>query len=74
MNPQSVTGMLASENDSELVLRMVGVETKVAKKDVKVNKALGLSMMPEGLLSGLSEEEVQDLLSYLMSPAQVKKP
>ena len=69
-----VTGMLASENDSELVLRMVGVETKVAKKDVKVNKALGLSMMPEGLLSGLSEEEVQDLLSYLMSPAQVKKP
>jgi len=70
----TVTAMLASENDSELVLRMVGVETKVAKKDVKTNKALGLSMMPEGLLSGLSDEEVRDLVGYLMSPAQVKKP
>jgi putative heme-binding domain-containing protein len=69
-----VTGMLASENDSELVLRMVGIETKVSKKDVKANKPLGLSMMPEGLLSGLSDEEVRDLVVYLMSPSQVGKP
>ena len=70
----TVTGMLASENDSELVLRMVGVETKVMKKDVKANKPLGVSMMPEGLLSGLPDEEVRDLMIYLMSPAQVEKP
>ena len=70
----TVTGMLASENDSELVLRMVGIETKVSKKDVKANKPLGLSMMPEGLLSGLSDEEVRDLVVYLMSPSQVGKP
>lgn len=70
----AVTGMLAAENDHELILRMVGVETRIPKKDVKSNKALGLSMMPEGLLTGLSEQEVRDLMAYLMSPAQVKKP
>jgi putative membrane-bound dehydrogenase-like protein len=66
-----VSGMLAAENDDELVLRMVGVETRVAKKDVKSNKPLGVSMMPEGLLNGLSDEEVRDLVGYLMAPAQV---
>ncbi|MCW1922348.1 c-type cytochrome [Luteolibacter arcticus] len=70
----TVTGMLAGENDGELILRMVGIETRVAKKDVKSNTALGNSMMPEGLLTGLSDDEVRDLIGYLMSPAQVKKP
>jgi putative heme-binding domain-containing protein len=66
-----VLGMLAAENDSELILRMVGVETRVAKKDVKSNKALGQSMMPEGLLGGMSDEDVRNLIGYLMAPAQV---
>ncbi|HEY1123795.1 MAG TPA: c-type cytochrome, partial [Haloferula sp.] len=70
----SITGMLAAENDDELILRMVGVETRVPKKDVKSNTSLGNSMMPEGLLSGLSDEDVRDLIGYLMSPAQVAKP
>jgi putative heme-binding domain-containing protein len=69
----TVIGMLAAENDSELILRMVGVETRVAKKDVKSNKALGQSMMPEGLLGGMSDEEVRNLIGYLMAPAQVDK-
>lgn len=67
----TVIGMLAAQNDSELILRMVGVETRVAKKDVKSNKALGQSMMPEGLLGGMSDEEVRNLIGYLMAPAQV---
>ena len=67
----TVVGMIAAENDSELILRMVGVETRVAKKDVKSNKALGQSMMPEGLLGGMSDEDVRNLIGYLMAPAQV---
>ena len=65
--------MLAGENDQEFLLRMVGVETRVPKKDVKSNKPLGISMMPEGLLNGMSLEEVRDLIAYLMAPAQVEK-
>jgi hypothetical protein len=30
-------------------------------------------MMPEGLLGGMSDEEVRNLLGYLMAPAQVGK-
>jgi putative membrane-bound dehydrogenase-like protein len=70
----SITGMLAAENDDELILSMVGIQTRIPKKDVKSNTALGNSMMPEGLLTGLSDEDVRDLIGYLMSPAQVKKP
>ena len=33
-----------------------------------------LSMMPEGLLQAISEDEVRDLLAYLRSPAQVPLP
>lgn len=65
-------GMLASQTDNEVILKMVGVETRVAKKDIKSNKALGMSMMPEGLLSGLTDTEVRDLIGYLMAPAQVE--
>ncbi|MCW1885060.1 c-type cytochrome [Luteolibacter flavescens] len=68
------TGMLAGENDTELIFRMVGVETRVPKSEVKANTALGTSMMPEGLLTGLSDDEVRDLIGYLMSPGQVEKP
>lgn len=67
-----VTGMLSAQDDKDVVLKMVGVETRVAKKDIKSDKALGMSLMPEGLLNGLTDEEVRDLISYLKSPAQVK--
>jgi putative membrane-bound dehydrogenase-like protein len=67
-----VTGMLAAQTDDEIVLKMVGVETRVAKKEIKSDKALGISMMPEGMLNGLSDTEVRDLVGYLMAPAQVK--
>ena len=67
-----VVGMLAEENDDELILRMVGDETRILKKDVKSNTSLGKSMMPEGMINGMSDEEVRDLIGYLMSPVQVK--
>lgn len=67
-----VTGMLSAQDDKDVVLKMVGVETRVAKKDIKSDKALGMSLMPEGLLNGLSDEEVRDLIGYLKAPAQVK--
>ncbi len=67
-----VSGMLSAQDDNEIVLKMVGVETRVAKKDIKSDKPLGMSLMPEGLLNGMSEQDVQNLISYLRSPAQVK--
>lgn len=66
-------GMLASENDREVVLRLAGAETRIPRKDVKEIKSLKRSMMPEGLFQGIPEPEVADLIRYLMSTGQVKK-
>jgi mono/diheme cytochrome c family protein len=38
------------------------------------NDQTELSMMPEGLLQALSDDEVRDLLAYLRTPAQVPLP
>jgi len=35
-------------------------------------KPTGLSLMPDGLLEQLDPSQVRDLVSYLMSPGQVK--
>jgi putative heme-binding domain-containing protein len=70
----TITGMFAGENDHEYILKTVGVETRIPKSDVSNDKPLGISMMPEGLLTGMSDEEVANLIKYLSSPAQVEKP
>ena len=45
----------------------------IPKGDVESVHVSEISMMPEGLLGGLSDEEVRDLIGYLMAPAQVGK-
>lgn len=66
-------GMLASQDNREVVLRLVGIETRISRAEVKEVKSLKRSMMPEGLFSAMSDEEVRDLIGYLMSPGQVAK-
>lgn len=68
-----VVGMLASTNDREVVLKMIGVETRVPVGEVKELKSMKRSMMPEGLFGGLSDDEVRDLIGYLMSPVQIDR-
>jgi hypothetical protein len=35
--------------------------------EVETQRAAGASLMPEGLLQGLAEQEVRDLFAYLRS-------
>ena len=67
-------GMAAHEDDATLTLRMVGNEERIAKARITARRPLGISMMPEGLLATLRDEEVRDLISYLMAPRQVARP
>jgi len=41
--------------------------TNVKRQDVESIEASKVSMMPEGLLNTLNEEEIQDLMAYLLS-------
>ena len=59
-------GMIHRETDTEVSLRMMGgAEKTIAKKDIKTFSSMGISMMPEGLESSISQEDMADLLAFL---------
>ncbi len=59
-------GFVTAEADGEITLRNIaGQVTKVKRPDVKEEKHLPQSMMPEGLAGGLTVEEFTSLIEYL---------
>jgi putative heme-binding domain-containing protein len=70
-NDDVVTGFVRGRNQGSLTLMQVdGKEIVVAEKELKHLRASDLSLMPEGLLDGLSEGEIRDLLVYLTTDAK----
>jgi hypothetical protein len=57
-----------------VVLRMVGQINVIAKADVKTRVISKVSLMPEGLLSTLKDQEFLDLIQYLRTEKQVPLP
>lgn len=54
--------------DGSFTLKMSdGTSKKLTKADVKSEKLLKVSLMPEGLFDGKSDDEVRNLLEYLKS-------
>ena len=57
-----------TENGDELVvLETAGTRAYLDAQDIVTQVAHPLSRMPEGLLDGLTEEEILDLLAYVLS-------
>ena len=69
-----LAGRIAQEDDRRIVLSMVGHESTVLKSDIKARDTSPVSMMPEGLLQILSEDETLDLFKYLQTRQQVDLP
>lgn len=44
----------------------------ISKKNIKLMKASTLSLMPEGLLQGLMEQQRKDLFTYLLMPSPLE--
>lgn len=64
---QILTGMLDAQNSSGVVLRdLSGQKTAIRQTDIASLEANPVSVMPEGLLGGLSPAELRDLFAYLM--------
>jgi putative heme-binding domain-containing protein len=53
---------------------MIGQDAVVSKSDILSREKSSVSMMPEGLLKMLSQEEVRDLIAYLRTTRQVPLP
>jgi putative heme-binding domain-containing protein len=62
---EDISGILASENADKLVLRdSTGKEKEIPKKDIE-KRVTGASLMPSGLVDGLTSKERLDLYRFL---------
>jgi putative heme-binding domain-containing protein len=63
-----LTGVVVEQDRNVVVLRVDdGRELTIAREDIDAIKASPKSLMPEGLLKGLGDQEVRDLFAYLRS-------
>jgi putative membrane-bound dehydrogenase-like protein len=65
---QLLQGYLAADDASSITLRRLGREDlRIARKDIESLRFDPLSLMPEGLLNPMSDQQVADLFHYLLS-------
>ena len=63
-----LTGVVVEQDRNVVVLRVEdGRELTIARDDIDAIKPSPKSLMPEGLLKGLGDQEVRDLFAYLRS-------
>jgi putative heme-binding domain-containing protein len=73
-NGRTITGLIKTESDKVLLVQTPTDEVRVQKSDVDFRERQRESLMPEGLLTPLKDQEVRDLLAYLGGDAQVPLP
>jgi putative membrane-bound dehydrogenase-like protein len=69
-----ITGIIKQETDKVVTIQTQNEVIPVPQTDVEERRKSPISMMPEGLLDKLTNEEVRDLIAYLGSPTQVPLP
>jgi putative heme-binding domain-containing protein len=66
---RTYAGNKIGESDRQITLRVVDQDELVLNKtEIQTSEITPVSMMPEGLLKTLNDQEVVDLLGYLMQP------
>ncbi len=69
-----LNGIISARTDRTITVKMVGMETTVDRNDIVKQEQLPVSIMPEGQLTALNDQQLSDLFAYLMSNAQVPLP
>jgi len=71
---RSLTGVVKAQDDKALLLQTANELLTVPRNEIESQRQSELSMMPEGLLAPLADQEVRDLLYYLTRQGQVPLP
>ncbi len=71
---RSISGVMARQDATAVTLVTPNETLTLARTDIARLKQSELSMMPEGLLQALPEEEVRNLIAYLRGKEQVPLP
>jgi len=68
---KSITGTIINENEKEITLSQnpfsPNITRTISKSDVKARKRSTVSLMPPGLIYTLGEDELKDLVAYLVA-------
>ncbi|MBK8092151.1 MAG: DUF1080 domain-containing protein [Verrucomicrobiaceae bacterium] len=67
-NGDLIDAFFVSEDKDATIIRQPGLpDRRINKADIRSTKYIRRSLMPEGLLDGLQDQQVADLLAYLMT-------
>jgi len=69
-----ITGIIRQQDDKSLSVVTANESLVIPRNEVKSVQQGEISMMPEGLLAQLTDQEVRDLVYYLSRPGQVPLP
>ena len=69
-----VNGLVGQGNEKILSVQSASEKLVLERAEVESVAPSLLSMMPEGLVDGLDDVQLRELIRYLMSPAQVPLP
>src|SRR6185436_1219778 len=71
---RSITGIVTKQDANAVTIITANETLIIPRAELKSLAQSELSMMPEGLLQAISEDDARDLLAYLRGPAQVPLP
>lgn len=63
---QTLAGVISNDNASSMTLKMPGgMEKTLQRSEIKGSSSSGQSLMPEGLETGMTVEDMADLISFI---------
>ena len=69
---RTITGVIPAQTDRVLTVQTPAEKLTIERSQIAEQTQLAMSLMPEGQLTALGEENVVHLLRYLMSDGPVK--
>jgi len=68
-NGQLLTGLIDAQDTNGITLKdMANNKTALKHSDIEKMEASPVSLMPEGLMTGMSDADLKDFFAYLMKP------
>lgn len=67
---RAINGIVTFEDDNSLTMQTATESLVVPKTEIESRDVLSTSMMPDGLLTSLDDDDVRDLIAYLAATAQ----
>jgi putative membrane-bound dehydrogenase-like protein len=68
---RTITGVMKEQNDLTITVATANETLTIPRNEIATMHQSKLSMMPEGLLTPLGDQDVRDLIIYLRQPTQV---